>query len=328
MIEPLPSTVWRRRVASALALALACGVSAARVDARRPSPTPSPAPTATPTVAPLPTPPSFAIRMAHLSDQLAAIAHATPGSLGIAVADPSTNTHVAVHGDTSYALANTTAFAIALAAYRLVDKRVLNLDAVLRVQPGDVRSNGPLARAYPQGGVTLPLWKLMRAMLADDDPTASDLLLHTVGGPNVVGSALVGVGLAGFSIRTSEFERERGGAPNAGTPDGMAALLTGIAKRKYLSLDQSTDMLTLLAHATNGGMRLRAGFPASVRFAHLSGTIAGSVNEITSDAGLLTLPDGRLIAVVAFLDAPSGDDAKRDAVLANVGKAVYAAFVP
>ncbi len=58
---------------------------------------------------------------------------------------------------------------------------------------------------------------------------------------------------------------------------------------------------------------------------HKTGT-SGTKNGVTSatnDIGLITLPDGRRVAIAIFVtDSRAGDDA-RDAVIARIAKAAY-----
>jgi beta-lactamase class A len=326
----------------ALACAAAFSVHGGAVDARRPAPTPTPTPTPipTPSPTPLPTPPAFPERMTHLNEQLVAIAQSAPGNVGIAVYDPATDTHLAVHGDKAFPLASVSKLALALAAFHEVDERKLSLDLSVQISAGDIRrGHSPIADEYPQGGVSLPLWKLVRAMLVDSDSTASDLVLRLLGGPEDVENVLNYEKLAGFSIRKSEYDLYQDaitkrtfarGGDNAGTPDGVAALLIGVSDFKFLSLDSTTELLLDLAQAHTGDTRLRAGFPPRAIFAHKTGTsdTYDGVTDATNDAGLLTLPDGHRIAVVAFLSQSSADAATRDALFASIGKAVYTAFAP
>jgi beta-lactamase class A len=343
MTSLAPLALARRTVFTlALACAAALSVHGGAVDARRPAPTPTPSPTPipTPSPTPLPTPPAFPERMTHLSDELVALAQSAPGNLGIAVYDPATDTHLAVHGDKAFPLASDYELAVALAAFHEADERKINFDLSVPVGAGDMRrGHSPLADEYPQGGVSLPLWKLVRAMLVDNDNTASDLVLRILGGPQDVQNVLNYEKLAGFSIRKSEYDLyedavakrtfARGG-DNAGTPDGVAAMLIGVSDLKLLSLDSTTEMLLDLAQARTGDTRLRAGFPPRAFFAHKAGTsdTYDGITDATNDAGLLTLPDGHRIAVVAFLSQSSADAATRDALFATIGKAVYTAFVP
>jgi beta-lactamase class A len=341
-MNPRNRTGFTRRSLFTLAV-LSAGMVCVRggpAEARRPQPSPTPTVMPTPSPTPVPTPPPFATRMATLNEELVAIAHAAPGNLGIAVYDPESDTHISVHGDKSFPLASTYKLAIALAAFHEADERKISLDALVPMQPSDVRhGHSPLAEQYPQGGVSFPLWKLVHDMIAESDSTASDLVLKALGDTSDVQDTLNYFSIAGFSIKKSDAQLydeslahktfARGG-DNAGTPDGMAALLIGAANLKFVSLDSSTEFVLDLAQAHTGDNRLRAGLPAGVRFAHKAGTSAtfDGMTDATNDAGLLTTPDGHRIAIVAFLSESPADEDTRNAVLASVGKAVYSAFVP
>ena len=316
-----------RRIAFSVALAFAAIFSTHGrvVEARRAAPTPSPAPSPTPTPTPLPTPPGFDARIARLGDQLNAIAKTTPGTIGIAVFDQATDTHVSVHGDTPFPLAETYDLAVALTAFHRADERKLDLNRLVPVSANDLRRGySPIAERYPKGGVSLPLWKLLRAMLVDGDTTATGLVVRAIGDSNDVRHALDALKLAGFSTRKTS------GTENAGTPDGVAALLLGTANLKYLSLDSTTEFLLDLSLSHAGDSRLRAGFAPHTPFGHRAGSTeardgtAGTAN----DAGLLTLPDGHRVAIVVFVSASTTDGATRDAVFENIAKLVYAAFAP
>jgi len=275
-----------------------------------------------------------------LSDELVAIAHEAPGNLGIAVYDPESDTHISVHGDKSFPLASTYKLAVALTAFHMADERKLSLDTLVAMQPGDVRhGHSPLAEQYPQGGVSFPLWRLVHDMLAESDSTASDMVLRTIGDPSDVQQTLDYFNIASFSIRKSDADLYAEslahktfahGGDNSGTPDGMAALLIGAANLKFVSLDSSTEFVLDLAQAHTGDNRLKAGLPPSVRFAHKAGTSAtfDGMTDATNDAGLVTMPDGHRMAIVAFLSESSADEDTRNAVFASIAKAVYSAFVP
>jgi beta-lactamase class A len=342
-MNPHTQTTAFRRMVFSLALmlgAVATFTGTQPVLARRPTPSPSPTAIPTPSPTPVPTPPPFAARMVTLNEELVAIARAAPGNLGIAVYDPESDTHIAVHGDKSFPLASTYKLAIALAAFHEADERKISLDTLVAMQPSDLRhGHSPLAEQYPQGGASFPLWKLVHDMIAESDNTATDMVLRAIGDTSDVQQTLNYFSIAGFSIRKSEADLYdeslahktfAHGGDNAGTPDGMAALLIGVANLKFLSLDSSTEFVLDLAQAHTNDNRLRAGLPAAARFAHKAGTSAtfDGMTDATNDAGLLTTPDGHRIAIVAFLSESPADEATRDAVLASVGKAVYSAFVP
>ncbi|MGA7915229.1 MAG: hypothetical protein WCA00_08350, partial [Candidatus Acidiferrales bacterium] len=53
-----------------------------------------------------------------------------------------------------------------------------------------------------------------------------------------------------------------------------------------------------------------------------SGTRNG-VAFATNDIGLITLPDGRRLAIAIFVTDSKADEATRDAVIARIAKAAY-----
>ncbi len=306
---------------------------------RRPAPSPSPAPTATP--GPSPTPAlSPAQRIDRLRAQLNAIAQDAPGRLGIAVYDLVHDTRITVRGDEAFPLASTAKLAVALAAFRRADQRRLRLDERVSIAAADLRHGpGGIAAAHPRGNVTLTYWQLIAAMLIDSDNTANDVLLGALGGPASIQTFLTKLGTHGFVYRKSEaalyadaragrtFAR---GGDNAGTPSGVADLLSGLAQGYYLTIDSTNEMLLMLSASYTGSDRLRAGLPPGAALAHKTGTsdTFDGTADATNDAGILTLPDGRRIVIVALLSGARGDAASRDAVLARVARAAYDAFGP
>jgi hypothetical protein len=71
--------------------------------------------------------------------------------------------------------------------------------------------------------------------------------------------------------------------------------------------------------------QIRDQLPAGTVVAHKTGT-GGTRNGITSatnDIGIITLPDGRHLAMAAFVSDSTADDATREAVIARLAKAAW-----
>jgi len=308
---------------------------------RHATPAPSPVPTATPTPAPSPTPAlSPSERDERLREALTAIARAAPGRLGVTVIDLARDERVSVHGDDAFPLAGTVNLAVALVAFRRADQHHFRLDDLQLVTGADLRGQASaIARAHPRGNVWLTNAALVRGMLVDGDSTAVDVLLHELGGPEAVQRVLVHLGLRGFHIRRSEAELAsdarahrtfaRGG-DNAGTPNGIAELLTGIVQKQYAGLDATTEFVTLLSQVPDATAPLTAGLPPGTPFAHQTGTsnTLDGATDATNDAGFVTLQDGRRLVIVALLSDSHARESERDATLARVADAAYRAFVP
>jgi beta-lactamase class A len=332
-----------RRLSSIVLFVALCvaGFDAPPALARRhhPAPSPTPAPPV-PTPLPTPTPLSETLRLVRLHERLQAIAADAPGKLGIAIVDPFRDTRFSVNGGRMYPLASVFKLAVAVAAFRLADERKLDLDDRVLVTAADLRRGySPIADAHPRGNVTYTYWQLVRAMLVDSDNTACDYLLHVVGDPPAVQRLLDSLKLHDFAIRKTEADMQadvrahrtfaRGG-DNGGTPEAVAALLAAIAAQRVALLDSTNELFVDLAAARTGDGRLRAGIPPDVELAHKTGTsdTIGGVTDATNDAGIITLPDGRHIIVVALLSASRADEATRDATIAAVARAVYDAYGP
>lgn len=275
-----------------------------------------------------------------MRDRLAEIARTAPGRLGICIYDVATDERFSLRGGESFALAGVSRLPIAAVAYRLADQKRFRLDDRVFVRRGDFRrGSSEIARDHPRGGLPLTYWELVRAMLTTGDTTASDIVLRAIGGPTAAGNILARAGLRGITLRKSaaeiasdaRFHRTfASGGENGGTPDGVADLLVGVATGRYALLDGTSELLYDLSNARDGANRLRAGLPAAIRLAHASGTSDSALasTDATNDVGLLTLPDGRRIAVVALLGESSADEATREATLARVARSVADAYGP
>jgi beta-lactamase class A len=330
----------RRSSIAVLFIALCVAGACARpADARRHPPSPPPT-TPVPTPAPTATPLSEELRLARLPGQLQAIADDAPGTLGIALYDPYRDARIAIRGDRMFPLASVFKLAVAVTAYRLADQHKLDLDERVSVTAADLRHGvSPIADAHPRGNISFTMWELVRAMLVESDNTACDIVLREIGGPAVVQAMMTRLGYTGFAIRKTEAdmyaEARAGrtfaqGGENGATPNAVADLLTAIASQRAAGLDATNELLLDLSDVRTGADRFRAGFPPTIRLAHKtgSGDATGGLTEATNDAGIVTLPDGRRIVLVAFLTASPADDATRAAVLAKVARTVYTAYAP
>jgi len=273
---------------------------------------------------PSPTPLSDVERIARLRARVAELGRGAPGRLGIAIVDLFGDTHVSLRGTESVPLAGIEKLAIAFAAYRLVDQKRLQLEDRVIVTAADLRrAPSEIAALHPDGDVSYTYWQLLRAMLVTDDNTASAVVLRRIGGPATVQGILDRLGLRGIRL-----SRDPDARATSGTPDTIAALLTGIIEHRLLFVDTTSELFEALSHAENEPGRLRAGLEDTVKLASISGTTAtaGATTAATNDTGIVTFPYGRRVVVTVFLAASTGDAATRGAVIADVARAVDAAF--
>ncbi|MSO51812.1 MAG: class A beta-lactamase [Acidobacteria bacterium] len=111
------------------------------------------------------------------------------------------------------------------------------------------------------------------------------------------------------------------------TPEGMVGFLSRLAQGELLSADSTQQLLSILEDSRTGLDRLRAGTPPAWRLGNKTGTSGAwrGMTATTNDVGLMTLPDGRRIAVAVFVAESRRSNAERAAAIAAVARLVAAA---
>ena len=83
-----------------------------------------------------------------------------------------------------------------------------------------------------------------------------------------------------------------------------------------------------LARVATGPHRLKAGLPEGAALAHKTGTsrTVDGVTDATNDVGLFTVPDGRRVAIAAFVHASPANEVTREATIAALARLAYETF--
>jgi beta-lactamase class A len=112
---------------------------------------------------------------------------------------------------------------------------------------------------------------------------------------------------------------------NWATPAGAVELLAALQERRGLSADSQSLVFKLLTGSIPGAKRLKGQLPAGTVVAHKTGTggTRDGVTSATNDIGIVTLPDGRHVAIAVFVSDSKADEATREAVIAKIAKAVW-----
>jgi beta-lactamase class A len=83
-----------------------------------------------------------------------------------------------------------------------------------------------------------------------------------------------------------------------------------------------------MAESTPGAKRLKGQLPAGTIVAHKTGT-SGTQNGITAatnDIGIITLPNGKHLAIAVFVSDSPADETAREEVIAKIAKAAWDAY--
>ncbi len=220
---------------------------------------------------------------------------------------------------------------VAVRALHLVEQGKLSLDQSVRFLPSDrilPHSHSPLQDKYPEGNVDVPLRELLRLEISESDNVAADIVLRTVGGPAIVNEYIRSLGVRGFHLEDDEQGLARDAAVqyrNWFEPAGAVQLLRRISDESPRTAEHTRMLLQWMQGASSGAKRIKGELPAGTIVMHKTGTSGtrDGVTFATNDVGLITLSDGRRLAIAIFVTDSKADDDTRDAVIARIAKAAY-----
>jgi beta-lactamase class A len=268
-----------------------------------------------------------------LAKDLEAIVSEVDGTLGAAVILVETGERAAINGDAHFPMQSVYKAPIGMAVLHAVDEGKLSLDAPIGVDVAELVPSGlhsPLRDRNPKGA-TVPLRELLRLSVEESDGTASDVLLRLAGGKAGAQAYLTGLGIEGIRIATTEGEMGRD--PKAqyrswASPHEAARWLAALQEGKGLKPASRELLLGWMRTTKTFPTRLKGRLPAGTDVAHKTGSSGseGGVSAATNDIGIVTLPDGRHLAVAVFLTDSKAPAEARDAAIAKVARAAWDRF--
>jgi beta-lactamase class A len=271
-----------------------------------------------------------ALSFAGLRGEFEKIVPDAKGRVGVAVMILESGESADLSGGEHFPMQSVYKLPIAMAVLRRVDRGELKLDQTVKVGRSDFVRQGqysPIRDKYPQGA-ELSVAELLRYAVSESDGTASDVLLNLAGGARGVMAYLAEIKVAGVNVVNSEKEIGRDWQTqyeNWATPKGAVSLLAALQAGRGLSAESQALLLKLTTESIPGAKRLKGQLPAGTIVAHKTGTggTREGVTSATNDIGIVTLPDGRHLAVAVFVSDSRADEATREAVIARVAKAAW-----
>jgi beta-lactamase class A len=270
---------------------------------------------------------------AQLSAQIRAIAARAHGRVGVACSLPGTPLDCNVNASAGLPMQSVYKLPIAMAVLHAIETGRLSLVTKVPFREADLIAldqGSPLQDAHPHGGVSVPVEQLLRLAVSQSDGAASDLLLRTLGGPSVADSYIRGLGISGIHIVDTEQTLGRDVQTqyrNDAQAQSLVALLRRLADHSPLNPQHTAQLLGWMTASDIGPHRIKGLLPAGTMVAHKTGTSGTNsrVANVTNDVGLITLKDGRKLAI-AVLVADSGEpQTVREAVIAEITKAIWQA---
>jgi beta-lactamase class A len=270
-----------------------------------------------------------------LQKQIREIAAGAKGTVQVACSLPGTRLNCDLNAHGHPPMQSVFKLPLAIAVLRKVELGRLSLDQPVRFMPEDriPHAYSPLQDKNPEAGVEVSLRELLRLSVEMSDNVAADILLRVESGSNVAQGAIVvnddiaAMGIQGFHLRDGEDVLHRDVTAqyrNWFEPAGAVELLRRIADRSPLT-PEHTALLLEWMRASRLNSRIGGDLPAGTVVAHKPGTsdVDHGLAHATNDIALITLPDGRRLAIAVFLTDSTAGDAERDKTIARIARAAY-----
>jgi len=239
------------------------------------------------------------------------------------------------------------------------------------VRPGTGVVTSRLLKSGPCG---FKVGELLELSMTESDNTGADILLDMVGGADAVTACMRELGIAGITVSRSCLEHisdrlgvhrvpdrkdmaefvamleERMEMPlstlrdsdaafdedprDTASPDEMTRLLCMVWNRQVGLSEASTQLLlSSMAACRTGADRIPGRLPAHMQgcVMHKTGSLGGRANDV----GIVTLPNGRILAISTYTMGPPGPGqssaremyAQRERVIADMARACYDFFL-
>jgi beta-lactamase class A len=290
---------------------------------------------------------------------------AAPAAFDVGVLNIDGGESWALAGDRTFPMQSVFKAPLGAAVLAAVDRRELSLDEAITLTEKDLSPPySPIAAAWPAVR-TYTVRDLLVQAVGNSDNTAADVLMRRIGGPGMVQAWIDEKNIRDMRIDRYERELQTdiyGMAPfrpewrteaafeaalaqvplntrhaamvdyltdprDSATTTAVLDFLRKLETGELLSPASTKLLLQIMTASKTGPARLKAGLKPGVSLAHKTGTGRTDlgVNPATNDIGVITLKDGRRYGVAVFLAGSRLSDAERDALFADVARAVVRA---
>lgn len=267
-----------------------------------------------------------------LGQKIRSIAAEAEGRVAVACSLPGSLLNCDLNANAKPPMQSVFKLPLAVTVLHQIEQGSLSLDQAVRFRPDDrilPHVYSPLQNKYPEASVDVPILELLRLTVSLSDNVAADILLRSVGGPKAVTDYIASLGVVGFHLEDGEDVLHRDVTAqyrNWFEPTGAVQLLRRISDSSSLSSTHTALLLGWMETSVKSA-RLKGDLPAGTAVAHKAGTsdVDEGIARATNDIGLITLPDGRRLAIAVFITDSKADEVTREKVIARIARAAYEA---
>lgn len=276
----------------------------------------------------------LAAQKSEARHKITKIIQSSKAKVGISVLGLEDRDTLAFDGKGHYPMQSVYKFPLAVAVLHDVDRGKLSLDTKIRVRKKDLLPEtwSPLRDRYPKGDIDLPLSEILRYTVSQSDNNGCDLLFRLLGGPAKVEAYIRSIGITGMAFAATEEEMHANPKTqfsNWCEPDAMVKLLDILHGGNILSEPSRKFLLDIMAETSTGPNRIKGLLPPGTTVAHKTGSSGRNRKGITyalNDVGIVTLPNGKHVAIVAYVSDSRDDNDTLENIIARISKVVWDYF--
>jgi beta-lactamase class A len=265
-----------------------------------------------------------------LQAQLQEIIGQYDATVGVSIVALEDNDALTLNNGHHFPMQSTFKFPLALAVLKLVDQQKLSLEQKVHVTKDMLRPNTwcPMLDKYPNGG-DVTVAELLDYSASQSDNNACDILFDLVGGTAKTEAFIHGTGVTDIAIKATETEMATGWDvqyTNWVTPAAMTQLLGRFYGEQDLTKKSNDFLMKLMADSPTSKQRLKGMLPEHTVVAHKTGTsdtnedgLIGAVNDI----GIITLPNGKHLAIAVFVSDTKESYETAELIIARIARAAW-----
>lgn len=299
----------------------------------------------------------------RLRSQINRVIRSENKNFGIAVKHLESGQELQINGDIYFPMASVFKIPVVVEVMAQIGEGLFSLDDEISIQKPDQHVGSGMLSDLDAPGIKLSVRNLINMMLMISDNSATDILVTKVGPENVNKRMksfgiedmtvdrtcqeliLEAIGLnpenyRGLSLEEVHATRLKDMAENPtafevatkafsqvlkdqSTPLAMNLLLEKIFNKEILDDQSCEHIISVLLKCQTGRQRIRGDLPSSVKIAHKTGTIGGTVNDV----GIIYLPDelGHVVLTIFTKDTES-DTSDVEDLIAQISRFVYDYF--
>lgn len=266
-----------------------------------------------------------------LRNKIIAYCNNYQATVGVAVTFIEDADTLSVNGHKMLPMLSVYKLPIAMCVLNNVDKGGLTLNTPINISNEDMHQNtwSPLRNKLNGADTSIQLSEIIQYNLIQSDNNCCDILLKAIGGVKTVQAYLKQIGLPNIEVNNTEWEIFQ--SPNLiysnkATPSDITSLLNKLYNQKLFSDSCFNFLWKTLSDCSTGNNRIRGRLPKETEVAHKTGTSFTTKEGITpaiNDVGIITLPNGKHVAVAIFVSESRENRETNERIIADLTEIIW-----